>query len=295
MVSEAAIICTKDRPTELEACLASVAKQAEIPRTLVVDASRTPATRELIGRLGQESSWSGHLSLISMEPGLTRQRNTGVRAVDSDIVHFLDDDVILEPGYFPAIRQCFESHQDVIGVGGLVTNRPPHRPSRFAQLFLLDSKREGTVLPSGRNVPVYAAAGTVEVDWLSGCAMSYRRSALLKTHFDERLIGYGLGEDLELSYRLRQAGRLLITSDARLIHNESPTNRLSHEALIEDELAFRLHLVQSRVGRLRVGAYWWSVLGQLGLFTFRSSIFKGEDTAYLRATLRGIRKAVIDS
>ena len=79
---------------------------------------------------------------------------------------------------------------------------------------MLDSPRTGRVLPSGRNPLVVDVLSVTEVDWLSGCSMSFRRAVFEMFSFNEELTGYGLGEDVEFSYRVHQRGRLLVTPDA---------------------------------------------------------------------------------
>ena len=46
------------------------------------------------------------------EPGLTRQRTAGIDATAEQIVHFVDDDTVLEPGYFEAIVDAFVADRD---------------------------------------------------------------------------------------------------------------------------------------------------------------------------------------
>ena len=159
--------------------------------------------RELAGSW-PAASVIGHLRA---EPGLTRQRAAGIDATTDPIVHFVDDDTVLDPGYFAAIVAAFEADPDgrVGGVGGFVTDQPAHRFRRVDALLGLDGAVEGVVLPSGRNVRVYTEPrGPLDVDWLSGCAMSYRRAVFASERPNLMLGRDRNGEDVELSYRVRQ-------------------------------------------------------------------------------------------
>lgn len=285
------VICTLDRPLEVARCLASVAAQERPPSLVrVVDASAGDETRAVVADFA-----SGPLGTrLVHQPaarGLTRQRNAAVSAGTSDLVHFVDDDTVLDPGYLAAIVAVFEEDRAgaVLGVGGLVTN-VHHPPAPWAKrLFLLDGDRPGRVLRSGRNQSAVDLRVPTDVDWLSGCAMSFRRSAFQGARFDESLEGYGLGEDVEFSYRLRQRGRLVVTPAARIEHLQSERNRLTSAGYTYDELVNRARRVRARTGCLRMRWYWWSVIGQLGGFAVISLARPdGVERARLRSGLAAV-------
>ena len=151
------------------------------------------------------------LRVLTTSPGLTRQRMVGVEALsaDTEVVHFLDDDVVLEEGYFEAIEDCFAADQLVLGVSPLAqsADRPP--ANWRGRFFLRDSNVGGRVLASGINVLPRPVLGVSEVQWLSGCGMSFRTSVFKFCRFDESLEGYCLGEDVDFSLEL-PVGRLLV-------------------------------------------------------------------------------------
>ena len=120
--------------------------------------------------------------------------------------------------YVGAIVDAFTSDPvgELGGVGGFVTDQPPHRFRRVDAWLGLDATAEGAVLPSGRSVRVYTEPREpIDVEWLPGCAMSYRRS-VLATERPNLSVGRDRnGEDVELSYRVRQHWRLVVTPRAR--------------------------------------------------------------------------------
>src|SRR5262249_11350457 len=155
-------------------------------------------------------------------------------ATHEPIVHYIDDDTVLERGYIEGIRATFtaDERKELGGVGGYVTDQPEHRYRRIDEWLLLDSAREGVVLKSGGNIRVYTnPTRDIDVDWIPGCAMSYRRTALELDAPDERVGRNRNGEDVQLSYRVRQHARLVITPRARLAHITSDVERRSVEAL----------------------------------------------------------------
>ncbi len=271
------VICTLDRPDEVVRCLDSVARQTRLPTSVrVVDASTDGATRTAVESYGVETVRE-RLIHQHAERGLTRQRNAGVRSGHSDIVHFVDDDCVLDPHYLEAIVSLFEADEpgELLGVGGMIVNLSHGRAPLTKRLFMLDSDRPGHVLPSGRNQPAVALASPVDVDWLSGCSMSLRREVFGLQAFDERFEGYGLGEDVEFTYRLRQRGRLVVTPAARIEHLQSERNRLAMSRYTYDEIVNRSMRVRERTGRLRMRWYWWSVIGQLGGLALISAVRPG--------------------
>ena len=259
------IICTLNRPREVERCLASVTRQTRLPDLVrVVDASENSDTRSVVDRYAA-GALSGRLIYQAATPGLTTQRNAGIRAGRSDIVHFVDDDTILDSCYVESILRQFSDDQlgEVLGAGGLITNLHRHRVPITKRVFMLDSPRTGRVLPSGRNPVVVDVQSVTEVDWLSGCSMSFRRVVFEVFSFNEQFKGYGLGEDVEFSYRVRQRGRLLVTPEARIEHLQSPVNRMAMPPHTYDEIVNRARRVRARTGCLRMRWFWWSVTGQL--------------------------------
>jgi GT2 family glycosyltransferase len=290
---DALVVCTLDRPGELEACLESVLRQTAPPATtLVVDASGDDRSRKVVASM--ERAWPPGCAIEhrASPAGLPRQRRLGVEATSGDLVHFVDDDSILEPGYLAAVRAAFASDAGIGGVGGFVTNQPPHRVRAVDVWLQLDSPVEGAVLRSGRNVRVYTRPdGLLDVDWLPGCAMSFRRAVLAEepprddVPFD--------GEDVELSYRVRQHRRLVVAPDARVTHLEARAGRRSAADLVAPEIAARHRRVRAGTGAVSRRAFWISVWGQLGWYGAKGILSRSrERLAIARATARGIRSAL---
>ncbi len=289
------IICTRNRPAELERCLASVRTQTRVPtHTTIVDSSDGDASATVVAAF--RDRWpDGHvIERVESTPGLVHQRLVGLRATHEPIVHYIDDDTVLEPGYIEGILATFaaDGTEEIGGVGGYVTDQPPHRYRRIDEWLGLDSRREGVVLPSGRNVRIYTEpAHDVDVDWVPGCAMSYRRTVLEAEPPDERVGRNRNGEDVQLSYRVRQRWRLVVTPKARLAHLTSDVERRGIEALTTVELVSRWERVHAGTGRLSERAFWVSAFGQLGWYAAKAATTRSaERWGIARATWRGIRE-----
>lgn len=263
------VICTRNRPAELRGCLESVAAQRRRPRhVLIVDGSDGDGTRHLVDELNAAAVFAEPLAYVRTAPGTARARNLGVSLTSSPVVHFVDDDVRLDPGYFAGLMEVFERDTagEIGGAGGVIVDMVARSPNWVERRLQLDGVRPGAVLSSGRNVLVYSTDRELEVDWLSGCSMSFRREPLEEELFDPRLEGYSLGEDIDTSYRIAQRYRLVITPSARQEHFLSPVGRLDSRSRSRMELVNRYRRVRARTGRLRPWAFWWSAFGQLGYF-----------------------------
>jgi GT2 family glycosyltransferase len=293
MPSDVLVLCTRNRPGEVHTCLETVRVQTRVPdRVLVVDSSDDDETERVVAGFAEVWPMGSVIEHQRADRGLTVQRTAGIDATTEDIVHFIDDDTVLEPAYFEGIVDAFDAdpHGQVGGVGGFVTDQPEHRFRRVDAWLGLDSATEGVVLRSGRNIRVYTEPREpLAVDWLSGCAMSFRRAVFATERPNLALARGGNGEDVELSYRVRQHSGLVVTPRARMEHHESPIDRRSAEQLVGLELTSRYDRVRAGTGRLSMRAFWISAFGQLVWYGAKGLVtFSGERLAIARQTAAGI-------
>ena len=285
------VICTKDRPDDLRRCLRSIVAQTHPPDTVrIVDASSDARTAAVVDEFRADL----HIWFVRSSPSTTRQRNRGIDSSTAPIVHFLDDDVELDPGYLGEIVDVFDRDKDleVGGVGGLPTNQVQRRTSRLQRAILSRLRTPGRVLRSGRGILVYGADEELEVDWLSGCCMSFRTEIIRAERFDDRGHGYVVGEDLDVSYRIRQHHRLLVTPRARLVHHEAPRNRLSAATWAERDALARHARVATRIGDLRPWAFHLDLLLQIVVHAFRG-LAAGPDAAHARGLALGYLRGAL--
>lgn len=262
------VICTRDRPVEVaNACTAANAASPNTP-ILVVDASSTDATQRacatLVDRHGPRLKLTYH---SASRPGLARQRNEAIglcRQMRATVVHFIDDDTEVSPGYFEAIEQRLRQDPHCFGVGGVIVNQPRVTFLGFKRLFLLGSRRRGSVLRSGRVMlgQYPDTSATDRVEWLSGCSMSYRIGAFDGIAFDDRLEGASIGEDYDFGFRLSRRHALVVEPAATCVHHLTPTARSSRRvhARTRTQLIHR-RVIEYRVLGLSPAAFWWSTLG----------------------------------
>jgi GT2 family glycosyltransferase len=236
---------------------------------VVIDASSTSAAQEACAKLQAglpTATIYYHRAAIA---GLTRQRNQAAAIcsrMDAKYVHFIDDDTTVMPRYFDAIEDRFRRDPLVIGLGGIILDQPLVRLRAVKIAFLLASRRPGVVLRSGRHTlgQYPGSSAGDQVDWLSGCSMSFRVEVFTEFQFDESLSGYSMGEDADFSFRVSRKHRLAVEPGATCMHSMTPTDRGSarvrrREATVN---SYR-RVLQYRSFGLSRAAYWWATLGDV--------------------------------
>jgi len=230
------VMCTYRRARSMEGFLASLEEQVPRPlRLIVVDASPDTETEELVRiRRGEMASGLLYFRVAGPLKGLTRQRNFGIRWVNTDLVAFFDDDVVLRPGCLAEMERVHRATDGTVGVGGYTEGSyiPPDRLWRTRRaLGIVADLRPGSYQRSGMSVPwafLPPTDGVVDADWLPGCAMMWKTPVLREIGFSESFEGYAQGEDLDFSLRARRRGRLFVAGAARFLHLFDENGRPDH-------------------------------------------------------------------
>lgn len=206
--SVSVIVCTRDRPEQLEQCLRSLQGLAHPPHEIVVvdNAPTSEATQQLVAHL------PGIRYVLEPRPGLSVARNTGIRHSTGEIIAFTDDDVLVHPDWIARLQQAFQT-DTIMAVTGLMlpaeleteaqlifhqgSGGPgwQYQPLMFDTQFFEDMKSRG--------VPVWRIG--------AGANMAFRREIFDRLGgFDERLGAgaSGCSEDSEFWYRILEDGWL---------------------------------------------------------------------------------------
>ncbi|EGD60006.1 glycosyl transferase family 2 [Novosphingobium nitrogenifigens DSM 19370] len=97
------VVCTRERPDDLERCLQGLLAMPGPTDILVVDnAPATDATRLVVER------HPGVRYIVEPRPGLDYARNTGIAAATGEIVAFTDDDAMADPLWLRMLLTNFE-------------------------------------------------------------------------------------------------------------------------------------------------------------------------------------------
>jgi glycosyltransferase involved in cell wall biosynthesis/O-antigen ligase len=236
-ISVSVVICTFGRCAALAELMKCLLKQEYHDfEVLIVDGNgKDSPARDVAQKLTPAERSSLRLRVIDSPRGLTRQRNAGLREAQGETIVFLDDDVSVESGFLAKVIEVLAEPgmQDVGGLTGYdVLNYPSPISARWRLrhwLGAIPSLRPGDADHLGRAVPVSflkPLSGCIDVRWLSGFCMIYRRAAVEGLFFDEMLPTYG-GEDRDFSMLVARQWRLSLCGDLRVWHHCTQQGRES--------------------------------------------------------------------
>lgn len=222
------IIPTRNRPQLLLRLFESIKIQEVYPEQLiVVDGSDVPI-KDIIDKI----------NFIKIDyvrvypPGLTKQRNEGLKNVEQDIkyIGFLDDDIVLKEHCIKNLVSFWKTADS--GIAGCSLNIEDFIDKRFSlpgiiydKIFCSGTKIKGKILKSGINSNIFPAEKMFFSKWLCGGATIYRKEIFQKYKYDEWYTGYGIVEDVEISYRISKEYKLVVLSDAKVCHIEDVTKK----------------------------------------------------------------------
>ena len=200
------VVCTRDRPEQLERCLKSLQDLSHTPQEIIVvdNAPSTEETRLVVSRQPE------FRYIREPRPGLSAARNTGIKKSKGSIIAFTDDDVLVHPDWVMRLKKSFqnplvmavtgqvlpgelETEAQLIFETGLGNFGWGYRARTFDQRFFRATKHLG--------VPVWRIG--------AGANMAFRRQVFdLVGYFDERLGAgsSGCSEDSEIWYRILAKG-----------------------------------------------------------------------------------------
>ncbi len=174
---------------------------------VVVSDGSTDITAELARQAGADRV------IEQPHAGPGAARNAGLAASQGDILLFVDADCAPAPDF---VERMLDSFADpaVDGAKGAYRTRQRDLIARFVQIEYEDKYRR--LLKRER------------IDFIDSYAAAYRRSALIgegERGFD---VGLAAAEDVELSFRLAQAGRKLVFNPRAYVYHHHRTSLLDY-------------------------------------------------------------------
>lgn len=220
-------IVTYERPRHLGRALDSLLAGTVAPEELVVvDDSPDPVGRDAVETRRSAFEDRGAAVEYRHRPdgeSMQTARNAIVDGCESDVVCFLDDDVVCPEGWLSAVREGYRQY-DVVGVGGPAIKTDgdlePVEPPIREQGPLNDCNDYGEVVDaSGRWIP----PDPVECPVFRGANMSFERDLLERIGgFDGDYGGPEIYEEWDVMFRIRErGGSLLYHPGARVHHVET--------------------------------------------------------------------------
>lgn len=279
------IVPTYNRPDSIVEMFESVLIQTIFPkRVTIVDAGSNSANYAPFIKRFEECRIE--LRILKSTPGLTYQRNLGMKDAYCDIVLFLDDDVVLNPDYIEVLLQAFDSSVMIGGVTGRILNTNIKQSiitDLFRKVFYLNRVRDGRILASGFPTGIKQTSDA-KVDILSGSNMAYRLEVIKSFQFDELLSKYAYMEDIDYSYRVSLKYGLLYVHNAGLFHNTAPEGRLKDYERYRMLIHHHHHLFKKNCKKsfYNYYAHYVSIVGVILQMLLLRRSFAG-----FRGTLRG--------
>jgi len=294
-----AIIPTKNRASDLSNALKSIFDQSVLPDELIiVDQSDTVESKRSAFEILESYDYKSCVYIYSRDiKGLVEAKHVGTKHAKGEIILFLEDDIILDRQYIEVMKNCFQTHPDLVGCCGVITNPPS---SSFIKRYIFDVFHTG-LFHDPRN-QIYGENQNNEYNLtpsnkLSGGCSAWKAQVFENIHFDT-FNGFHMLEDIEFSMRVAKIYRreLYINMDAKLQHNCSPINRdneydRQRKKLIEYFIFYKKksesfrHLVE----------FVWLLMGLL-LDALFQSVRAGSIKpilGYLEGVIMGVKKTVI--
>jgi GT2 family glycosyltransferase len=191
------IVVTRDRPTVLSRCLqhlfTEIGCTSEVEVIVVDNSSDRQSTLAVVNRFAS----AAHLRTSPNRRNPALMRNLGIQASHGEILAFIDDDTLVAPGWLSALVEAFADPQ-VGGVSGRVieTDTPEVCTPEIGRFT-----PRGQITMNFNNM----IDRPVSVEFLYGCNMAVRRSALARVGMYDPWYGI-VYEEQDLSFRIRKAG-----------------------------------------------------------------------------------------
>jgi GT2 family glycosyltransferase len=252
------IVCTRDRPDDLERCLASLEQLEQQPLEVVVvdNCPSDSRTREVCDR---------HPVRYVLEPvpGQTRARNRGIVESRGELVAFTDDDCVVDPRWLNGLAAELEDPL-VMGITGFVA--PLELESEAQAMFDAHGSffwgYERWVV-DGTQVDPATTACTVG----AGANSIFTRRLFEEVGLFAEDLGPGTpacaADDFDMYWRILAAGYRIVFDPARLIwhrhrRDQDALRRILHEYGVSTSAYAARRLVSDReLSAIRVLAWWW--------------------------------------
>lgn len=217
-------ICTRDRPQQVERCLASLQAQSYIRLSvLVVDNSPTD---DAVRKLVECNEFQIPVSyILEPKPGLSHARNKAVEQCETDIIAFIDDDEVACPYWASELVRGFVEDPAVDCVTGVVTpcelnttaqqlfeRFGGHSKGRGFQEFTFDGRQMGKLRP------LFPLPG-----FGTGANMAFRTPVLRELGVFDTALGAGTaalsGEDTDIFATILLDGRRIAYRPSALVRH----------------------------------------------------------------------------
>jgi len=199
------IMVTMNRKAKALRSLKAVLKQTVKPKeVIVIDSSHDNS----LGKDGRKLLSRSKIKFVYIHKKVTmpKARNIGIKkSGTSDILLFIDDDILLQPDYIEKLFIFYEHHPNAAGASGYLCD---------GNRFLIERWSKFPYVPSLKK--------PFKISNIFGSNMSFRKKIFKKFMFYEGLHGY-YAEDDEFSARISREYDLYLIPYVKCIHKHTPT------------------------------------------------------------------------
>jgi glycosyltransferase involved in cell wall biosynthesis len=156
------------------------------------------------------------LKIVTIDiPGQVQAMNAAIPLAKGDIVAILDDDALPKCNWLSEIIKCYKDPK-VGAVGGRDVVHAHDKVYDTPQVQVAGVRNFWGTIVGNHHLVVGKAR---EVDVIKGCNLTFRRSAVGKLRFDERLLGKGaqVGNDSWFSLCVKQLGYKVILNPQAIV------------------------------------------------------------------------------
>jgi len=206
------IIPTLGRPELVVQALRDLEKQdTDSWQTLVIEQGER--SREIEDYIARHSRFS---YFFQQQPNTSRAKNLGVEKSSGSIIVFLDDDVRLPEDFLSHYERVLNKNKNVGAVAAKI--KQPSDPLPVGK-----EGEVGKVSLYGRFTDNFGSSTKTRIQTVHGCS-AYRREAFEKAGgFDGNFVGNAMREESDLSFRVRDAGYILVFDPENyFIHLKAP-------------------------------------------------------------------------
>ena len=295
------VIVTYKRTSLLSSLLDQLVKQSEIPLAIiVVDNDPDQGAKGVLRSIASRHSEINFKYVSNLTNSLTKGRNLGASYVETEFICLLDDDISIDSYFLQSTSKFLRSLPKAIGVQGMLQLQTRTRLQNLAYFLKGDfyhSRKSCKVRSSiSASYPSqYRGSKPLKCEWISGSNQLYKTEVIKKIKWDEKLIAYCDGEDLDHSLRVSSSklGILYLLPEIKVLHyasEESRANDTTQVLMRELYSYYFLHkLFPNKHSSLLF--YAWSRLSQICYLAikFFAFGFSYDDKLHLRTYVRTLK------
>ena len=214
------IIPALNEEDSIRQCLGTLKKRTALKEIIVADGGSTDQTREIAAELGAR--------IVDSRQGRGIQIETGSRFASGDVILVLHADCVAANGVFKRTLKALEANPHVVGGAFGMKFEPKNLKTRLIA-FLNNARTNLTGISFGDQ------------------AQFFRKKAL---HHMGGFPSMMLMEDVELSLRLKDLGRLVFLRDGIVVSNRRWTDDRFTVNLLKVFYLFTRYLIERRWGKL---------------------------------------------